>query len=244
MNTVITVIVPVYNGEKNLEVLYLTLAAALDVMGDPWEIIMVDDGSRDAGWECMKTIREGDSRVKIIKLDRNYGQQKALMCGLKQAAGEYILTLDDDLQHPPEEISCLIKKLKEGHDLVFGVFSRKMHSRFRNMGSCVTNQVFNLAGLKSPGLRISSYRALKRELAEKTAADAVSFVYLSAHLLKHARNPVNVDVRHGCGTRSSSRYSNLKLLGLLVNLVFYYYLFPQRNKYGGRPLYIIEDKYL
>lgn len=242
INPVISITIPVYNGENNLGDLYLSLVQTLERIGKPWEIIMVDDGSRDSSWERMKSIRAGDCRVKIIKLARNYGQQKALLCGLKEASGELILTMDDDLQHLPEEIPYLIQTLKEGHDLVFGVFPWKKHSTLRNLGSKVTNKVFNLAGLKSRCLKISSFRALTRELAQKAAAHQGAFVYLSAHLLKYARHPVSVEVRHGHGNSGGSRYSIIKLVSLLANLFFHYYLFPGLNEAGNRPLYIIESK--
>ena len=125
-----SVIVPVYNSCDTLDELCRRLTDVFKKITDSYELILVDDGSRDGSWKKMRELKPKYARARIIRLTRNFGQHNAIMCGFNLAQGEYVLTLDDDLQTPPEEIPKLISKAKEGHDVVYGVYGRKKHSFF------------------------------------------------------------------------------------------------------------------
>ena len=123
----LSIVIPVYCSEEILNKLYAKLVDELTKITSKFEIILVDDYSNDTSWKIIKEICNNDKRVKGIKLNKNYGQHNAIFCGIRNAKGEYILTMDDDLQHPPEEISKLVGKIDDGYDVVYGVSKKFRH---------------------------------------------------------------------------------------------------------------------
>jgi len=135
-NVIISVIVPVYNSEQTLRELRKRLKKVLaSLVEDRYELVFVNDGSIDSSWTILKDIATNDERIIAINLTRNFGQHNALMCGFSHVRGSYIITIDDDLQNPPEEIPKLFQEIQKGHDVVYGIFETKKHSKFRNFGS-------------------------------------------------------------------------------------------------------------
>jgi len=222
MHGSISVVVPVYNSENSLEYFYKVLSKELKKSCDNYEIIMVDDGSIDNSYSKMKKLHVIDSRVKIIGLQGNFGQQNALMCGFHYATGEYIITIDDDLQHPPEEIHKLYEKLDEGYDVVYGIPIIKQHSVYRKMGSKITDYLFNKIYLKPRNIKISSFRILRRSIVNEIIKDNTSFVYISAITFRITNNVSNVIVNHNARQYGRSNYDFYKLLKLFVKLYLYY----------------------
>jgi glycosyltransferase involved in cell wall biosynthesis len=122
---VYSVVIPLYDEESVLGALYERLLAVLDKLDGPWEVILVDDGSRDGTYRCAAEIHERDPRVKVIRLSRNFGHQIALSAGLDLARGEAVVTMDGDLQHPPEMIPEFVAGWRDGNDIVFGVMAQR-----------------------------------------------------------------------------------------------------------------------
>ena len=239
----ISVVVPVYNSENSLEHFYEVLSKELKKICDDYEIIMVDDGSLDNSYEQMKKLHTIDSRVKIIRLHGNFGQQNALMCGFHYSTGEYIVTLDDDLQHPPEEIHKLYKKMDEGYDVVYGIPIIKQHSVYRKMGSKMTDYLFNKICLKPKNIKISSFRIIRKNIISEIIKDKTSFVYISAITFKNTNNISNVEVNHNARKYGKSNYDFYKLLKLFVKLYLYY----SNHKIfkivtSSKPQYVIKHK--
>ncbi len=151
-----SIVIPVYNSQESLEELYFRIKKIFKSITVDYEIIMVDDCSQDRSWNVLLELHAHDPRVKIIQLMKNFGQQNALMCGLNYSQGEYVITMDDDLQHPPEEIPKLMAKIKEGYDVVYGQYFRKEHNFSRNLGTYlinymlkkVTKRQFNLTAMR------------------------------------------------------------------------------------------------
>jgi glycosyltransferase involved in cell wall biosynthesis len=133
----ISVVVPVYNSEGTLGPLVERLREVLNGLGDTCEVVLVNDGSRDQSWDRILKLVESYPWVRGINLMRNYGQHNALLAGIRQANFEVVITMDDDLQNPPEEIPKLVAKLEEGYDVVFGKPDKEQHGFFRNMASQV-----------------------------------------------------------------------------------------------------------
>lgn len=222
----LSVVVPVFNSSSSLPELYQRLSMVLDQSGSDWEIIMVDDHSEDESFQVMKTIRQQDRRVKLIRLEKNAGQHNCTLCGLEYSQGDYIITIDDDLQNPPEEIPQLIKAVQEGHDVVFGIPREKQHHAYRNWGSRLIDKLINVIIPSSVGIKRSSFRILERELLDLMLADIKTPIYMAALILSHARNPGNVEVRHQTRKYGQSNYNLLKTLAMTNNLLLSYSNLP------------------
>ena len=141
----ISVIVPVYNSEGSLPELIERLESTLCAASSRFEVILVNDGSRDRSWDVISQIAQENDWVRGIDLMRNYGQHNALLCGIRMAKNEIIVTVDDDLQNPPEEIPKLLDKLAEGHDVVYGRPLQERHGLWRDLASQVTKLALRTA---------------------------------------------------------------------------------------------------
>jgi undecaprenyl-phosphate 4-deoxy-4-formamido-L-arabinose transferase len=159
-----SVVIPVYNGEATLVPLTERLGSTLPKLADSYEVILVNDGSQDASWDTIFQLSLRYPWVHGINLTRNYGQHNATLCGIRAARHEVIVTMDDDLQHLPEEIHCLLEKLEEGYDLVYGVPRKRPHSWWRNLASILTKLVISATiGIKTVR-EVSPFRAFRAQL--------------------------------------------------------------------------------
>lgn len=247
----ISAVIPVYNSSKSLDELYNRLSSTLKLICHDYEIILVDDGSRDDSFSKMKDLHLLDKSVKVISLDGNYGQQNAIKCGFEFANGEYIITLDDDLQHKPEDIERLIKKLDEGYDIVYGIALKKQHSFFRNIGSKLTNYLFNKICNKPKDIKVSSFRAIKRDVLEKIKEDKTSFVYITAITFKITKNIGNLYINHEARKYGTSKYSLKKLVLLFLKLYIYYsdtnvfkYFIKDKDQFRIKEMMVGREKLL
>ncbi|MFA6808074.1 MAG: glycosyltransferase, partial [Eubacteriales bacterium] len=186
------------------------------------EIILVDDGSTDNSYAKMCTLHSFDSRVKIIRLKKNYGQQNAIMCGLHYALGDFIVIMDDDIQNPPEEIENLFLKIIEGYDLVYGIPDRKYYNFYRFLGSQMRDFLFNIMLNKPKSIKVSSFRIMSRNLAQEIIKDKTSFVYISAITFKKKVKVANISVAHAKREYGGSNYSFVKLIKLFLNIFVNY----------------------
>ncbi len=160
-----SVVVPVYHGAPYLESLCRRLTEVFKKISPDYEILLVDDGSTDKSWEVMQGLRAQDEKIKLLRLERNFGQHNATLCGLSYCEGNYVITMDDDLQHPPEEIPKLIAEIHKGYQLVYGQYDRKRHSWFRNKISTLGNKV--LKKVTGTPFKLTSLRAIQGELVKK-----------------------------------------------------------------------------
>ena len=159
-----SVVIPVYKGEATLRPLVERLGQVLPALADSYEVILVNDGSPDQSWERIVELGGQYPWVVGINLMRNYGQHNATLCGVRAARGEIIITMDDDLQHPPEEIHLLIEKLHEGYDVVYGAPKRLPQGFFRNLMTKYIKLTLALV-MGTPSVRnISAFRALRANL--------------------------------------------------------------------------------
>jgi undecaprenyl-phosphate 4-deoxy-4-formamido-L-arabinose transferase len=245
MGNSISVVIPVYNSQASLDELYAELSSVLQQITDKYEIVLVNDGSIDNSYDKMIALYHRDSNIKIIQLDGNFGQQNALLCGFYFVAGDYVVTLDDDMQHPPEEIVKLLSKIQEGYDIVYGIPAKKRHSFYRNLGTKLTDYLFDKFCSKPKYIKVSSFRIMKKALVEKIIQDKTSFVYLSAITFKNTRNVGNVIVNHSCRKYGKSNYNLLKLVKQFVKLYVYYSSYSIFKIFiSSRPQFIIKDKHL
>ncbi len=216
----ISVVIPVYNAGNTLPELAQRLRAALEAPGRDFEVILVDDGSRDESWPVIRRLSGEDPRIRGIGLMRNYGQHNALLAGIMSARGETIVTIDDDLQNPPEEIPKLLEKLEEGYDVVYGVPARKRHNFGRRVGSTMIRLILRAALGEEIARNISSFRALRSPVRAAFQGYRGAFIIIDAPLAWATTRFGAVTVRHDWREGSKSNYNFRRLLFQALNALF------------------------
>lgn len=222
----ISVVVPVYNSSATLATLLERLTRVLGRITARYEVILVDDGSRDDSWAVMQSLRENYSEhLVVVQLMRNYGQHNTLMCGLGLARGEYVITMDDDLQNPPEEIPKMLEHIKqENLDLVYGCPDTRNHAAWRNLGASIVWQFYRTV-FRNP-VTPTPFRIMRHQLAHSVMFYDLNFTYLDGLLAWCTTRIGAVDVEHHARTQGNSGYSLGKLLGLALNLYTNFSLIP------------------
>lgn len=215
----ISVVIPVYNAELSLERLYKELVPALEALTDQFEIVMVEDCGRDRSWEIIQRLAEGDSRLKGIQLSRNYGQHNALLCGIREASNEIIVTMDDDLQNPVSEISLLVDKLNEGYDVVYGAPKKEQHGLLRDLASKMTKLTLQGAMGVEVAKNTSAFRAFRTELRKAFEHYRSPTVSIDVLLTWATSNFVAIKVKHEPRAAGQSNYTLYKLINHAFNLM-------------------------
>lgn len=222
----ISVVIPVFNEEKSLEELYRESVLVLKGIGKSYEVVFVDDGSRDKSLSLLEGFRRSDPGVKIISFCRNFGQHAAVMAGFKAAKGEVIVTLDADLQNPPSEIPKLVKKIEEGYDVVAGW----RRNRRDNPGRRISSQAMNLIISKLTGVKLNDYgcmlRAYRRKIINYLLEYGEKSVYIPAFTSWLSSNVVEVPVDHNPRKHGKSKYNLLRFSRQAFDLITAYTLFP------------------
>lgn len=210
----ISVVIPCYNSQKTIKELNERLNTCLQKLQVAYEIIYVNDHSKDYTLDELKILVEKYEHIKVIDLMFNVGQFRALYCGLNATEGKYIVTIDDDLQHPPEEIKKLYLAIKDRSDIdaVFGKYVEKKHSFLRNIGTGMIKIINEKLYDKPKHLTMSSFRILSRELVETVLSYKTISPVLGAIILKSTKRIINVDVQHDARKYGKSNYSLIKLL--------------------------------
>lgn len=218
-----SVVVPVYNSASTLDELYNRIRSEFEsVIGAEFELILVDDFSRDSSCAVIKRLGSMDKRVKYIRLARNHGQQKAVLCGIEHSRGDYIVTLDDDLQHPPEEIPRLIEGMRShpDADVVIGRYDSKKHNAVRRLGTKLLDIFSQYALGKDKELKLTSFRLMKAFVADNLA-DVDLYAPTVGHcLLAVDENIINVTTRHDVRKTGKSGYGARMLVRNFMS-VFY-----------------------
>ncbi len=215
----VSVIVPIFNGADLVEPLLKRLLPVLSVYAS-CEILLVDDGSEDDTREQLRRAAAREEDVRALYLSRNRGQQRASLCGLCRARGRYLVTIDDDLQHAPEDIPLLLDRLKGDVELVFGVPSpATVRSVHRDIGSRLRDFLFRRISQSAANLRPSSFRACRASLIEGVCARGGRIGYLSAALVREAKAVDHIEISPAASGRGHSRYPLLKLTKSLLLLI-------------------------
>ena len=222
----LAVVIPVYNGAATLPALIDRLVPVVRATGAPYEIILVNDGSRDTSWATIEALCGRHPEIRGIDLMRNYGQHNALLCGIRASRHDVIVTLDDDLQQPPEEIPRLLAKLAEGHDVVYGTPEQDPHGVWRNIGSRIAKAALATATGGAVAPMVSAFRAFRRTV--KPAFEEYRSPLLSIDVLltwattNFAAVPVRSDRRQSGG----SNYRFRSLARHAMNLMTGFSLIP------------------
>jgi glycosyltransferase involved in cell wall biosynthesis len=215
----ISVVIPVFNSEGTLEPLVRNLLELFAAAGIHGEIILVNDDSRDRSWERISALAASVPQIRGVNLMRNYGQHNALLCGIRLAANPIIVTIDDDLQHPPEEIPKLLALLDQGYDVVYGTPAAEQHGLWRDMASRITKMA--LAGSMGTKVarNVSAFRAFRTGLREAFAAYQGTFVSIDVLLTWSTTRFASIPVRHEPRRVGLSNYTFRKLLIHALNMM-------------------------
>ncbi|MDA1008118.1 MAG: glycosyltransferase [Planctomycetota bacterium] len=220
MRSGVSIIIPVYNECDNIAELVRRVVAVGNTLDRPWELVLVDDGSRDGSSEMVTELAaQNQGHIKALLLNRNYGQHNAILCGFAHAQGDIMITLDADLQNPPEEIPRLVAKIDEGHDVVGTVRMDRQDPLFRRWPSLFINHLVRA----TTGVMMHDYgcmlRAYRRRVVQAmlSCRERSTFIPILANMF--AKRTAEIEVRHAEREHGESKYSFVKLINLQFDLL-------------------------
>ncbi|MDR0734628.1 MAG: glycosyltransferase [Elusimicrobiota bacterium] len=223
----ISLVIPVYNEEQSLPALFERTLAAMDKLKRPYEIIFVNDGSRDGSMDLLRV--QYDKRpdvVRIIDFNGNFGQHMAIVAGFAKVSGDVVITMDADLQNPPEEIARMAAEFEKGHDVVGTIRENRDDSFYRKFCSKIVNIITN----KITGLNIHDYgcmlRLYSRNIADIIAHSEEGTTFIPAFAQKFASNPTEIIISHSRREKGVSKYSFFRLVSLNFDLMTNFSLVP------------------
>jgi len=215
----LSIIIPVYNGASSLPTLLERLAPVLQKCASEYEVILIEDGSLDNSWETICQQKSTYPWLRAFRLTRNYGQHNALLCGVRAARYAIIVTMDDDLQHPPEEVSKLLRKLDEGYDVVYGSPHVEQHGLWRNLASQMTKIALRKVMGAETARHASAFRAFRRHVRRAFADYHGMFVNIDVLLTWGTSRFAAIDVRHEPRAQGASNYTFRKLVTHALNMI-------------------------
>ena len=223
-----SVVIPVFNSQDIVADTLRRTAAFFESRGLDYEIIAVNDGSSDRSWDVLEAAASENPKIVAIDLLRNSGQHNANLCGFRAAKGDWIVTMDDDLQNPPEEIAHLIDKAAEGYDLVIGRFHEKQHAGYRRLGSRLIRAINQRIFGQERDLVLTNFRLVHRGVVDRVCAYRGPFPYIPGLCLRYSGRRANTLVEHHPRRIGSSNYNLRRILSLVSTILFNYSSFPLR----------------
>ncbi|HET7697852.1 MAG TPA: glycosyltransferase family 2 protein [Vicinamibacterales bacterium] len=215
----LSIVVPVYNAEHSLAALVERLHPVLSAAAATFEVILVDDGSRDGSWRAIEDLHARYGWVRGMRMMRNYGQHNATLCGIRDARGDVVVTMDDDLQHPPEQIPVLLAKLEEGYDVVYGSPSAERHGLWRDLASRITKLALQSVLGATTARQVSGFRALRTHLRQAFADFRGAFVSIDVLLTWSTTKFTACRVPHEYRKFGRSNYTFFKLVIHALNML-------------------------
>lgn len=213
----VSVVVPVYRGARSIGPLQQRIDAALADTPGGHEIIFVDDRGGDNSWDVIKALSDTHPHVRGIRLSRNFGQHAATLCGISNARGELIATIDEDLEQPPESLPALLAKAEDGYPVVYGVTEQRSHARWRNLTSEVGRSLFKFA-IPSLNREYTSFRVIHRSVAVGLQRFQSPFTFIDGYISWITNHYATVVVPHDERADGSSSYNLRKLIVHMVNI--------------------------
>ena len=215
----ISIVIPVYNEELNLPPLMERLYPVMKQIGKPFEIIFTDDGSHDRSLAILREMTEKFPEVRVIEFNGNFGQHMAILAAFEESTGEIVITLDADLQNPPEEIPKLVKEVEKGHDVVGTIRQKRQDTMFRRVASRIVNITTN----KMTGMHMSDYgcmlRAYHRNVVNNINRCQETTTFIPALAQTFSATPTEIEVAHAERAEGESKYSLYKLIRLNFDLM-------------------------
>ncbi len=214
----ISVVIPVYRSEAILPELLRRLSEVLPTLAASYEVVLVNDASPDRSWEVICGLAEANPWIHAVNLMRNYGQHSALLCGIRATRYALIVTMDDDLQHPPEEIRKLLAVLEQGYDVVYGRPAQEQHGLMRDLASLTTKLALQSLMGAEIARQVSAFRAFRAEVANAFSHYDGSFVSIDVLLTWGTNRFAAVPVRHEARSQGTSGYTLRKLVTHALNM--------------------------
>lgn len=215
----ISVVVPVYGDGGDIDALVTRLQAVLDGTAS-WELILVNDGSPRPTWDLIQRLAASRPSIKGIDLQRNAGQHNALLAGIRASTGDVVITMDDDLQHPPEEVPVLLQRLlTSGDDIVYGMPGAPRHGHRRQVGARLSRRFVAFASGMPQARVVSAFRAFRGTLRSAFTAHAGSRVFIDGVLLRATSKVSGVAVRHDPRGRGQSGYTFASLIAICADMI-------------------------
>ena len=226
----LSIIIPVFKSELILEELIKKLLQSLNTLATPiiYEIILVNDNGLDKCWYKIKELSKNHKEVKGIALSKNYGQHNATMAGFNYCTGDYIVTMDDDLQHPPEYIESIIEKLIEGFDVCYTNYVNRKHIFWKHYVSWINNIVSSHLLNKPYKLYLSSFRGIKKNIVDQLIKNKHNYIYIDSTILKLSPKTTSISINHQTRFEGQSTYTLSRLVALWLNMAGDFSILPIR----------------
>ncbi len=231
----ISVVIPVYNEEENVDLLYAKLVSALDQLDRAWEAILIDDGSKDQSYIKLKAIAAGDTRIKVVRFVRNFGQTAALAAGIDHALGDVIIPMDADLQNDPADVKKLLEKLDEGYDVVSGWRKERKDELFlRLIPSWTANKIISSIS----GVRLHDYgcslKAYRKEVIKDVRLYGEMHRFVPIYATWLGARVAEIPVNHYARQFGQSKYGISRTFKVVLDLITVKFM----AKYFTKPIYV------
>ena len=227
-NPQVSVVVPVYRSEDCLDKLVEALTAAFEESGRSHEIVLVNDCSPDRSWDRIVELVERYPTIRGVNFRKNFGQDSALMAGLRTSQGEMVVIMDDDLQHDPKDMEMLLKKVEEGFDVCYARFVQKKQALWKNLGSWLNGKVANIVIEKPDEVYLSPYKAIARSVVGEINKYDGPYPYVDGLLFRATTNITQVDAEHHDRYAGESNYNLIRSLNVWLKLATSFSLVPLR----------------
>lgn len=226
----LSIVVPVYRSATILPELVRQVHAAMAQEGwaDDFELLLVNDCSPDDSWATIRTLAQAHPFVRGISLRRNAGQHNAIMAGLRNVRGRYVVVMDDDLQHPPSEVADLIRALESGYDVCYTRYRNRQHAVWKQLGSRFNDWVATLLLSKPKNLYLSSFKAMRREIADEVVKYDGPYVYVDGLILDVTQSITSIEINHQARYEGESNYNLRRLVSLWMKMATSFSVFPLR----------------
>tara|TARA_B100000519_G_scaffold124391_1_gene107470 strand:- start:1295 stop:2218 length:924 start_codon:yes stop_codon:yes gene_type:complete len=223
----IDIIIPVYNSESCLDELLKQLQSSLEIFS--YHIYFVNDNSQDNSWEKLEEISHLNKNIVLINLAKNFGQDCAIMAGLNQSDGDYVVIMDDDLQHSPSDIIPLIEKLKdEKSDVCYGKYNRKNQSIIKNLGSWLNDKLANIVIKKPKHIYLSPFKVLRKSIVKKIIQYDGPYPYIDGLIFRFTSRITEIDINHHKRFDGKGNYNLYKSTSLWIRVLTNFSVVPLR----------------
>jgi len=229
-----SIVIPVFDEELVVDELYRRLTATLEAIGRSYEIIFVDDGSRDTTFSKLVAMQQKDVRLRILKFSRNFGHHIAITAGMDAAGGECVCLMDCDLQDQPEELPKLLAKYDEGYDVVFGVREGKQHNVGKRLGSALFTSVMNSVVAEGGSINTHIFRLMRRNVVDVVSACREHSRFIVGLVSWAGFAQIGVPVKHGKRFAGTTKYPFFKMVKLALSSLTSFSQLPlQLASYSG-----------